>query len=314
MKKNRFINPHSDELHRNLWDVVLWKIGYYNEKRERPPMPSSFAYPAKSQSFDPQKPSALWIGHSTYLIQIGGVSILTDPVWNSYCSPIPVKALKRIHEPAIALTDLPKIDFVLLSHNHYDHLDAKTVETLHHLQPQIKWIVPLGVAAWFHKRNIQTTIELDWWKSTESKNCKITAVPTQHFSGRTLWDMNQTLWNGYVFESQNKRLYFVGDTGYNSKDFKQIGQHWEKMDLSLIPIGTYVPQIFMKPVHISPYEAVQIHEDVKSHFSLGMHWNTFRLSDEPLERPPFDLYLAMKEKGFPFETFLPIEIGRYVNW
>ena len=150
----------------------------------------------------------------------------------------------------------------------------------------------------------------------EGEGHRITAVPSQHFSGRTLFDKNKTLWNGYVVEeiATGKTFYFVGDTGYNPFHFKQIGKRFPKIDLSLIPIGTYVPKKFMSPVHCSPYEAVEIHLDVKSRFSLGMHWNTFRLSDEPLERPPYDLYLAMKEKKLPFDTFLPIEIGAPINW
>jgi N-acyl-phosphatidylethanolamine-hydrolysing phospholipase D len=146
------------------------------------------------------------------------------------------------------------------------------------------------------------------------KNCKITAVPAQHFSGRTLWDKNKTHWNGYVVETPTKRIYFVGDTGYNSKEFKEIGNRFGQMDLSLIPIGSYIPREFMKTVHINPHEAVQIHKEVHSVFSLGMHWNTFCLSDEPYDRPPYDLYLAMEEKKLPFESFLPIDIGTYVNF
>lgn len=314
MKNSRFTNPHEKDMRRTLWHLFLWKIGYYDEKIKRPSMPHEFIYPAQAKPFEDNLPSAIWIGHSTYLIQIDGISILTDPVWDSYCSPIPLKSLRRRTDPPISLADLPPIDLVLLSHNHYDHLDAKTVSTLHRFHPQIQWIVPQGLAPWFHRRSIHSVMELGWWEKSTVKNCVITAVPTQHFSGRTLWDQNKTSWNGYVLEHLGKKLYFTGDTGYNPNDFKAIGEHWSHMDLSLIPIGTYVPEKFMQPVHISPKEAVQIHQDVKSRFSLGMHWNTFCLSDEPLDRPPYDLYLSMKEKELPFDTFLPIEIGTYVNW
>lgn len=314
MRKGRYTNPHNEDLRRTLWHLFLWKIGRYDEKVQRPPMSPDFFYPAQSIPFDPKHPSAIWIGHSTFLIEIDGISILTDPVWDSYCSPIPLRGLKRRTDPPISLADLPPIDIVLISHNHYDHLDAKTVSALHRFHPQIQWIVPLGLSPWFHRRNIHSVVELGWWKSSTTKNCRITAVPAQHFSGRTFWDKNKTLWNGYVCEHRDKKLYFTGDTGYNPKDFKAIGEHWTQMDLSLIPIGTYIPEEFMQSVHISPKEAVQIHQEVKSRLSLGMHWNTFSLSDEPLNRPPYDLYLAMKEKGLSFESFLPIDIGTYVNW
>ncbi len=245
---------------------------------------------------------------------MGGVSILTDPVWDGYCSPIPISALKRYQAPPIALSDLSPIDFVLISHNHYDHLDAKTVQHLHFFHPKIKWIVPEGLSPWFHRRGIQNVTEVGWWQRYGIHQSFITAVPAQHFSGRTLWDRNKTHWNGYVFEIEGKRFYFSGDTGYNPTDFKAIGEKWSHIDLSLLPIGTYVPRIFMQPVHCSPWEAVEIHCDVKSRFSLGMHWKTFRLSDEPMDRPPYDLYLAMKEKQLPHETFLPIDPGIYLNW
>lgn len=314
MRRRRFVNPHTEDLRRSIWDVILWKTGHYDDSHTKLSPPSDFSYPASAKNFVRGSPSAVWIGHSTYLIEIDGLCILTDPVWDSYCSPIPIRSLKRYTEPPIPLADLPPIDIVLLSHNHYDHLDAKTVSALHRFHPQIQWIVPEALSPWFLRRGIRSVIELGWWKSHEGKEFKITAVPTQHFSGRTLWDKNKTHWNGYVLETPTKKLYFTGDTGYNSKDFKAIGKNWTHMDLSLIPIGTYVPQKFMQPVHINPEEAVQIHQDVKSRFSLGMHWNTFRLSDEPVDRPPFDLYLAMKEKKLPFETFLPIDIGTYVNF
>lgn len=314
MGQGRFTNPHILKLRRSIWDLILWKTGYYDEAHPKGSPPSDFMYPAASKAFMPGHPSAIWIGHSTYLIEIGDLSILTDPVWDPYCSPIPIRSLRRLTEPPIPLSDLPPIDIVLISHNHYDHLDAKTVAVLHRFHPQIEWVVPEKLVAWFHKRGIDSVIELSWWKSYLAKKCKVTAVPAQHFSGRTLWDQNRTFWNGYVLETPTKRLYFTGDTGYNGKDFKEIGKRFRQMDLSLIPIGTYVPKEFMQAVHINPAEAVQIHEDVRSLFSLGMHWNTFRLSDEPFDLPPYDLYLAMREKKIPFEDFLPIDIGSYVNF
>lgn len=314
MRRPRFVNPHVEHLRRSFWDFVRWKLGYYDDSSQNAPPPPGFIYPALPKPFVKEAPSAVWIGHSTYLIEVEGVTILTDPVWDRYCSPIPIKALRRLSEPTIALNDLPSIDIVLLSHNHYDHLDAKTVAILNRFHPEIQWVVPEGVAPWFRRRKVHSVVELKRWESFVFKTAKITATPAQHFSGRTLWDTNRTHWNGYVVETANKRIYFVGDTGYNSKDFKAIGERFPNMDLSLIPIGSYSPKIFMQSVHIDPFEAVRIHEEVKSTLSLGMHWNTFRLSDETVDRPPYDLYLAMKEKNLPFETFLPIDIGTYTNF
>lgn len=315
MGRSRFINPHLANSRRGLWDVFLWRLGFYDEADGKIPPPEGFQYPASAKPYNRKQPSALWIGHSTYLIEIDGLFILTDPVWDSHCSPIPFSRFRRLAESPLPLADLPPIDLVLISHNHYDHLDRKTVEILHRFHPQIEWIVPDRLAPWFKRRGIEA-IELQWWKTHLSNRCSITSVPCQHFSGRTLWDFDKTHWNGYVIEtaSPRKRVYFVGDTGYNEKDFKAIGSHWPHMDLSLIPIGTYVPREFMRPVHINPFDAVKIHAEVKSHLSLGMHWKTFDLSDEPIDRPPYDLYLAMQQENLPFDSFLPIDIGTYVNW
>jgi N-acyl-phosphatidylethanolamine-hydrolysing phospholipase D len=224
--------------------------------------------------------------------------------------------LKRRNPTPFPIQALPPLKAVLISHNHYDHLDRKAILQIADEQPGILWIIPKNLTPWFHSRGIPSSIELDWWESIETDQHRITAVPAQHFSGRTLWDKNKTLWNGYIVEhlKTGKKFYFVGDTGYNPVDFKQIGRAFSPISLSLIPIGTYEPRAFMSPVHISPYDAVQIHSDIGSAFSVGMHWNTFCLSQEPFNRPPYDLYLAMKEKMLSYDTFLPINIGAYVNW
>ena len=313
-RNGRFCNPHIEKDCRSLWDFFLWKIGYYNDPLAPTAPPVDFFYPAIPKTHDPTLPSVVWIGHSTYLIDTKKWFVLTDPVLAPYCSPVPIRGLRRKSPPALTLPDLPKIDAVFISHNHYDHLDAKAVIALHRLHPEILWIVPKGLKRWFTKRNIHRCVELQWGESIEEGGHRITAVPAQHFSGRTLWDKDRTLWNGYVLETDEKTLYFAGDTGYNPHDFKAIGNHFPKIDLSLIPIGSYAPRRFMAPVHCSPADGVQIHIDVKSALSLGMHWNTFRLSDEPFDLPPYDLYLAMKEKNLPFDTFLPQEMGVYVNW
>lgn len=310
----RFSNPHLANSKRNIWEALKWKFGFYQDETFIQKPPFDFVYPAIPEPFNHHFPHALWIGHSTYLIEVGGLTLLTDPVWDEYCSPIPIAPLKRLTPPPLSLRDLPPIDLVLISHNHYDHLDAKTVAFLKRHHPKIEWIVPVGLSPWFQKRRIVKVRELNWWQSHCFSRFCITATPTQHFSGRTLWDQNKTLWNGYVLESGDKKIYFTGDTGYNSHDFKEIGERWRGFDLSLIPIGAYIPREFMKTVHIDPKEAVQIHQDVRSRFSLGMHWKTFRLSDEHIDSPPYDLYLAMKEKQLPFSAFLPVNPGIYVNF
>lgn len=312
--QGRYVNPHMHDLKRGLFDFALWKSGYYDEKKIYHAPPDDFFYPAESPVFDPDHPIATWLGHSTYFVQVDELSFLTDPHFSSHCSPVPISFLRRRHPPGLSLSDIPMVSFVLLSHNHYDHLDAKSVREIHRRFPDVVFIVPRGVGRWFARRGIKNVVELDWGASHQTGDVRITATPAQHFSGRTLWDKNRTLWCGYVVEVKNKTFYFAGDTGYNPIQFKEIGKRWNSIDLSLIPIGTYVPKDFMQPVHISPKEAVEIHCDVGSRLSLGMHWKTFCLSDEPLNRPPYDLYLAMRERQLPFETFLPLEPGESVNW
>jgi N-acyl-phosphatidylethanolamine-hydrolysing phospholipase D len=249
------------------------------------------------------------------MIQVDGMTFLTDPIFSSYCSPIRWQAFKRMNNPPMAIDKLPPIDCVLISHNHYDHLDKSSVHLLHRRKSDIIWIVPRGLGKWFKNQGIHSVHELDWGQSCRlSPHCRVTAVPAQHFSGRHLWNKNRTLWCGYVVECQDKTFYFVGDTGYNEIDFKEIGKRWSAIDLSMIPIGTYVPQKFMQPVHISPHEAVKIHCETGSQLSIGMHWKTFRLSEEPIDLPSYDLYLAMKERCLSFETFLPIDPGQSINW
>jgi len=311
-----FFNPYQKAIRRHFWDVFLWKLGFYNEPIARNKPPEGFKYPTnlkqkKGNNF------CSWVNHSTFLIGSNGTTILTDPIFGKYCSPLPIHSLRRRHEPKLDLNRIDKIDYVLISHNHYDHLDKYSVKLLNKKFPEIKWIIPLNLSKWFKKLKVKNTFELEWWEEILfDDKIKITAVPSQHFSGRGLFSMNKTLWNGYVFEflDNRKKFYFAGDTGYNEYDFSNIGHKFKSIDLSLIPIGTYCPRPFMKTVHIDPNEAVTIHKEVKSKFSIGMHWKTFKLSDEPLELPPYDLYQAMKREKIPIEEFIAIEPGEYVNW
>jgi len=291
-------------------------VGYF---RDHPfeLVPEGFSYPLPDRELNLEMPWAMWIGHSTYLISVGGRHFLTDPIWSKRCSPVPFFGPRRKISPPIEIEDLPKIDYVLISHDHYDHLDRRSVERLHAQFPEILWIVPLGVKKWFKALEIKNVVELGWWDEIAlGSTFKIHGVPAQHFSGRRAPDLNKTLWMGYVVENLliSKTFYFVGDTGYNSHDFKQIGKSFSKIDLSLIPIGSYSPRTFMAPVHIEPQDAVQIHQDVGSGLSLGMHWKTFRLSEEPMNQPPYDLFLAMKAKKLDPKSFLALDPGQKVNW
>ena len=324
MKKGRrFSNPHIDNTKRTLLDVALWQLGIYNDKRMPKPPPKTFRYPNSKRKPRKNTPKVTWINHCTFLVNVDGLNLLTDPIWSDRCSPLPFLGPKRRHETPLALENLPAIDLVLISHDHYDHLDKQTVLRLHEQNPGITWVVPLGLKRWFQRLGIKQVVELEWWQETElgiqGQEVVITAVPTQHFSGRTIFDKNRSLWTGFVIDfirpkKREKRLYFVGDTGYNRKDFKKIGEEFGEMDLSLIPIGTYVPKDFMDPVHVNPKQSAAIHEEVGSRLSVGMHWKTFRLSGEELNQPPYDLYCALERKGIDPKSFRVLAPGQSINW
>jgi N-acyl-phosphatidylethanolamine-hydrolysing phospholipase D len=322
----RFVNPHITSDRRGLVDFVRWQLGHFNDSHMPPTPPTTFTYPNPDRPIKLGEPKVMWIGHCSFFISIDEVNILTDPVWGERCSPVQFFGPKRRHAPPLDVSELPSIDYVLISHNHYDHLDESTVRQLNALYPDITWIVPLGVSKWFKRRGIRRVTELTWWEHVEMKpevspdlTLRITSVPTQHFSGRGIFDTNTTLWCGFVVdafrgERGDKRFYFVGDTGYNPIDFKAIGRAFSGMDLSLIPIGTYVPHAFMDPVHIDPVRATAIHTEVGSKLSVGMHWNTFRLSGEGRNQPPYDLYLKLREEGVDPSTFRILDPGQMINW
>ena len=325
MIKRKYANPYIRNIRRSFWHFLKWQWGHYNDLLPIAPPPSDFSYPIPANEVKSSEPKVMWINHSTFLIEIDGVRILTDPIWAKRCSPFSFVGPKRRHAPPMSIKDLPEIDAVLISHNHYDHLDLFTVKSLHKKFPHIHWFVPAGVGEWFEKRGIHLVKELRWWEETflhlPQKGAKfwISSVPAQHHSGRGLFDGNKTLWMGFVVKAlregrENKSFYFVGDTAYNNFDFKKIGDVFSKIDLCLCPIGTYKPGRFMRTVHASPEDAVKIHQDVKAKLSIGMHWKTFKLSDEGLKRPPYDLYLAMQKYNLNLEKFLPLEPGIEINW
>jgi N-acyl-phosphatidylethanolamine-hydrolysing phospholipase D len=199
-KRGRYVNPHTPKDRRSFFEFLRWKTGYYKYHNPDGLRPTDFFYPNSAIKHESHRPAATWIGHSSYLIEWDGFNLLTDPIFNEYCAPIPIQGLKRKSETPFTIEQLPKIDLVLISHNHYDHLDEKSVLKLAALHPDIVWIVPKGVSKWFHRRNLTRTIELGCWDSVSLELGKVTAVPAQHFSGRTLWDKNKTHWNGYVVE------------------------------------------------------------------------------------------------------------------
>lgn len=225
-----------------------------------------------------------WLGHATVVVQMDNVIFITDPMFSDRASPSQMVGPKRYRDPACSVHDLPsKLDAVLISHNHYDHLDMNSVTLLNaRFGVDLRWFVPQGLLSWFEAAGCENVVELDWWEENcvpEKGDVSFTFVPSQHWSKRTLNDDNKSLWGGWVVCGPNHRFYFAGDTGY-CPVFKQIGRMFGPFSASAIPIGAFEPRWFMKNQHVNPEEAVQIHEDVRSRFTLGVHWGTFALANE----------------------------------
>jgi L-ascorbate metabolism protein UlaG (beta-lactamase superfamily) len=256
------------------------------------------------------QPRLTWIGHATFLVQAGGVNILTDPQFSERASPVSFAGPKRAVALPLAIDELPRIDVVLISHNHYDHLDLPTVERLaasSHGPPL--FLVPLGLKAWFMGNGIDNVEEYDWWQTREVGSVRFTLVPVQHWSKRTPWDANQTLWGGWAMQLGGLKILHTGDLGA-SLDTRDIGERLGPFDLALIPIGAYEPRWFMQSMHVNVPDALQVRTNVRAERAIGMHWGTFDgLTDEPLDDPPKVLARLRTELGLPREAFDVMKIG-----
>lgn len=306
--ENGFINFELDPSNHGIKDIIKWRLN-------RPDNVPNF-----SQSVDVLpvvKPEFLlmenhdggipvtWFGHSSLLLNIDGIKILTDPIFSERCSPIQWAGPKRYTKCPIDINELPDVDIVIISHNHYDHLDKNTVK---YLGDNVKWFVPLGLLKWFNSMGISNVVELDWWESTSFKNLSIICTPAQHFSGRGLFDRNKTLWSSWAILGDKNRFWFGGDTGYSS-NFKKVGSEFGPFDLAAIPIGAYEPRWFMNPMHITPDQAIQVHIDIKSKQTIGIHWGTFILTDEPIFEPLELMEKYKIEMNIPQNEFVTMTHG-----
>jgi L-ascorbate metabolism protein UlaG (beta-lactamase superfamily) len=300
----KFINPGGIQA-KGLSDVLKWALTRKRAKWIE--LPDN--YGPRPLEFNKEGFRITYVNHTTFLIQVDGLNILTDPVWSKRTSPFQWAGPKRMRQPGLRLEDLPKIHVVLLSHNHYDHLDIATMHTVfgaHH--PKI--ITPLGVKAFLDEEKITGATDLDWWDEFSlSGSVLVQSVPAQHFSGRGSLDRDATLWCGYMLTTSAGKLYFAGDTGYNENTFKEIGQKAGEINISIIPVGAYKPRWFMSPIHVSPDEAVKIHLDVKSKVSIASHFGTFALADDSREDPEVDLKNALRDNNILEDKFVLLEEG-----
>lgn len=299
----RFFNPHAPQ-RKTVGDVRKWR-----QTRQKTPWPVHIDDPRlpPPTRVAADRIAATFIGHSTFLVQIGGICVLTDPIWSSRCSPLSFAGPRRVRRPGQTLKALPGVDLLLVTHNHYDHMDLPTLRKV-----RARWAPPtvtgLGNARHLAKADIRSATELDWWQTIEVAGARVTYVPAQHFSSRTLWDRNRSLWGGFVIETRDAVVYFAGDSGY-CPHFAEIGHRFPQIDLALLPIGAYEPRWFMRQQHVNPEEAVRAHLDLRPRRSLGMHFGTFQLTDEAIDAPVAALREARARAGVSQEAFDVLAFG-----
>lgn len=284
----RFVNPIGEIGHGTLGTrlpFMFRRVGALLRVRSGVPVATEAEQAAARRPLEPGEARVTWIGHATMLVEMDGVRFLTDPIWSSTASPITGLGPPRLAPVGLAFEDLPPIDFVVISHNHYDHLDLATLERLAARDPETRFLVPRGNRALLEGRGIARVTELDWTETTRVGAVTVHCLPAQHWSKRSLTDDNRALWSSWAVVGPSKRVYFAGDTGYSTA-FAEIGEALGPFDLAGVPIGAYRPEAMMRLSHMDPEEAWQAALDVGARDALGVHFGTFDLADEPSDEPP----------------------------
>ena len=304
-----FRNPE-EEL-RQPGDLQRWRR---ERKAANLPRPPQAGYPAfidswcQSADLSGNDDRVWWLGHAAILLRLNQRYILIDPVLSSRASPLPFAGPERKTPAPLSVTQLPHLDFVLISHNHYDHLDRPTVKRIARRFPAAQFIVPLGMGGWCRKRGVRHVTELDWWQSVDVSGLTFTAVPARHWSMRTFWDRNRSLWCGWVVRNVTLNFWFSGDSGY-SDNLLEIANRLGPFNLAALPIGAYAPKWFMQGQHMDPDQAVHLWQSIGRPLTLPIHWGVFELADDPLDEPPAALKKARQAAGELSQGFIPWRIG-----
>ena len=287
-------------------------------RKARVAQPPRGSFPVAAASFDTPRAhtdalTVTWIGHSSLLVQIGGRNVLMDPVWSERVSPVPFIGPRRWMPPGVPFTSLPPIDIVLLSHNHYDHLDTATLRGLAAANPNAAWVVPIGLTPVVRRCGGTSVVELDWWGETAVGNIAVGCAPAQHFSGRGIHDRDRTLWCSWALRAPGSAFYFGADSGLHP-EYRAIGERFGPFDLVALPVGAYEPRWFMRPVHMNPEDAIQAYRDLTSPGAqmpplIPIHWGTFKLTDEPMDEPPNRALAAWQQAGFPPDALWKLAHG-----
>lgn len=312
-KGNSFFNPWPNAKLRGFSSGLRWSLERLVQKRRKGTPPQAIS-PISNLRTPSERPRVTWVGHSTFLIQMAGLNFLTDPIWSQRASPFQFIGPRRISQPGIRLKDLPEIHAVLISHDHYDHLDSSTVEQLRNSHPKARWFVPLRLAKWLSKHGVHDAAEHDWGASSSLGVVQLTCTPAQHFSGRSVTGRDRTLWCGWIVRAPDFAVMFAGDTGLHP-DFEQIARLYGPVSIAILPIGAYDPRWFMRPVHMDPEDAVAAYTSVVNANAdhrcvfIPSHWGTFLLTDEPVDEPPVRLQKAWADAGLRLEDLVVLRPG-----
>lgn len=302
----RFFNPGGPGL-KSFWSLLKWK--FTSDRKdwlERLPV-KNYPYRPLAQG---EKVSATFINHSTFLLEFLELKVLTDPVYSERASPLSFFGPKRVIAPGLPFDSLPPIDVVIISHNHYDHLDIETLKKLDKKFHPL-FILPIGNGKLLSEAGIHNVKELDWWEDVKVKDVNFSLTPARHWSARGMWDKNEALWGAFMLTHPDVKVYFAGDTAYGPH-FSETKLRLGSPDLSLIPIGAYKPEWFMQDAHMNPSEAVQSHLDLGSKRSVGMHFGTFQLADEGIDEPAEDLKQAIGIFNISEDAFQTLEEGQAI--
>lgn len=299
----KFYNPQVKP--RSFFTVIKWML-----TRHPASWPTTFFNSLKQTHVNQREKECVvtFIGHSSFLIQVGNLNFLLDPIWSIRASPFSFMGPKRVQAPGLNYENLPPIDYVLISHNHYDHMDMPTLKKLEKDFHPV-FYVSKGNQTFLEKKGFKRVCELDWWDTVSLTSIfDLSFIPAQHFSARGIFDRDLTLWGGFAIKGMDHLIYFAGDTGYGSH-FKQFYKRLGSPTLSFLPIGAFEPRAIMEPVHMNPFDAVRAHQDLHSKLSIGMHFGTFQLTDEPIDAPVKLLEQVLKEKNIALENFQVLQPG-----
>jgi L-ascorbate metabolism protein UlaG (beta-lactamase superfamily) len=303
-----YTNLNGVELRPRMADVLRWKLGLHDERQARRPRRRA-CVPAVDNDGSAlragTRDTLTWIGHASFLLQAGGCSILVDPVLSRSLSGV----VRRHGAPGLDWAALPRIDAVLITHNHRDHMDEPTLKRL---GPAPLFLVPMGMASWFRRAGLTRVVEMAWWQTEAVGPVSVTFVPAEHWSRRGARDTNLSWWGGFVVEHEGRRIYHAGDTAWFS-GFADIGQRVGRIDVAMLPIGSYAPRWFMHPQHMNPEDAVQAFLALGARQFVPMHWGTFQLADDPIDEAPHLLRQTWDTAGLDASRLVIPAIGETIG-